>query len=247
MTWKKIISIESLKLLRIGNYVLLSLLLLLYIGQSAMIFYLYTVDEVDFSMADLGNELNSMGTYFIGLFIAFFVMLNVGKEFSEGTLRKNVIDGYSRDHFFIGKLLMLLIVAIVAFVLGKIILLLGGLAVGNVQDTISLFTPPFIINPFVEILYSGMFALCLVFLTRNTTISIIVYIVWGTIESLIISLHQLFEWLNIGLEKFMPLRSIDMALSTTETIGFQSIIVTTFYIIVMLLLPYYIFLKRDLK
>lgn len=246
MTWKKIISIESLKLLRWGNYILLSLFLLLYTGGFITSFYLFKKNEDDFSIDDLINRLSSMEAGLIGFFMVIFVIMNIGKEYSEKTLRKNIIDGYTRDQFFIGKLLLLLIFIIAAFIFGKLTLLLGGLALDNLQNTITLFTPPFLINSFIDILYSGIFALFLIYLTRNITISIVIYFVWRAIEGLIIGIQQFFEGL-IGIEQFMPLASINIVLTTTEIINFQSIIITTLYILIMLSIPYYLFLKRDIK
>ena len=246
MTWKKIISIESLKLLRPGNYILLSLFLLLYTGGFITSFYLFKKNEDDFSIDDLINRLSSMEAGLIGFFMVIFVIMNIGKEYSEKTLRKNIIDGYTRDQFFIGKLLLLLIFIIAAFIFGKLTLLLGGLALDNLQNTIALFTPPFLINSFIDILYSGIFALFLIYLTRDITISIVIYFVWGAIEGLIIGIQQFFEGL-IGIEQFMPLASINIVLTTTEIINFQSIIITTLYILIMLSIPYYLFLKRDIK
>lgn len=246
MTWKKIISIELVKLLRPGNYILLSLFLLLYTGSFITSFYLFKKKEGDFPIGDLINGLSSMEAGLIGFFMAVFVIMNIGKEYSEGTLRKNIIDGYTRDQFFIGKLLLLLIFIIAAFIFGKLTLLLGGLALDNLQNTIALFTPPFLINSFIDILYSGIFALFLIYLTRNITISIVIYFVWRAIEGLIIGIQQFFEGL-IGIEQFMPLASINIVLTTTEIINFQSIIITTLYILIMLSIPYYLFLKRDIK
>ena len=246
MTWKKIISIELVKLLRPGNYILLSLFLLLYTGGFITSFYLFKKNEDDFSIDDLINRLSSMEAGLIGFFMVIFVIMNIGKEYSEKTLRKNIIDGYTRDQFFIGKLLLLLIFIIAAFIFGKLTLLLGGLALDNLQNTIALFTPPFLINSFIDILYSGIFALFLIYLTRNITISIVIYFVWRAIEGLIIGIQQFFEGL-IGIEQFMPLASINIVLTTTEIINFQSIIITTLYILIMLSIPYYLFLKRDIK
>ena len=246
MTGKKIISIELVKLLRPGNYILLSLFLLLYTGGFITSFYLFKKNEDDFSIDDLINRLSSMEAGLIGFFMVIFVIMNIGKEYSEKTLRKNIIDGYTRDQFFIGKLLLLLIFIIAAFIFGKSTLLLGGLALDNLQNTITLFTPPFLINSFIDILYSGIFALFLIYLTRDITISIVIYFVWGAIEGLIIGIQQFFEGL-IGIEQFMPLASINIVLTTTEIINFQSIIITTLYILIMLSIPYYLFLKRDIK
>ena len=246
MTGKKIISIELVKLLRPGNYILLSLFLLLYTGGFITSFYLFKKNEDDFSIDDLINRLSSMEAGLIGFFMVIFVIMNIGKEYSEKTLRKNIIDGYTRDQFFIGKLLLLLIFIIAAFIFGKLTLLLGGLALDNLQNTIALFTPPFLINSFIDILYSGIFALFLIYLTRDITISIVIYFVWRAIEGLIIGIQQFFEGL-IGIEQFMPLASINIVLTTTEIINFQSIIITTLYILIMLSIPYYLFLKRDIK
>ena len=244
MTSKKITSIEFLKLKRRGNFILLALMLLVYIGGSAIEIYQFEKGQ---NIISFVKTMNSMAESLIGFFLVIFIIMNIGNEYSEGTLRKNIIDGYTRSQFFTGKLLLLLVITIGAYILGKFTLLIGGVVLNNFQNVLALFTPSFLINSFIKLLYSGIFALCLIYLTRNTTISIVIYFIWGTIENIVILLGHFKKNMDPGLERFMPLTSIGNVLTTTELITISSIIISVVYVFVMLFLPYYFLLKRDIK
>lgn len=253
MSTKRIISTELLKLPRLGNYILLSLLLLLYTGFTLLYFYQFGLMEGNASFGDIGAQLLSTEVGIAGLLIAIFIIMNVGKEYSDGTLRKNIIDGYTRDDFFSGKLSILLLCVLGSFILGLITLVIVGLALGELDGVMDLMNSSFLINFFIKILYKGLFALFLIFLFRKIAFSIVAYFLWSTFEGLISGIQHVFIMMNGGGEpsfliaEFLPLSSLDYVVTTSEIVSIQAIVVSSFYVLLMLILPYYFYLKADIK
>lgn len=247
MSFKKIIQIEFIKLQRPANFVLLGLMLLIYISISAIYFYNFQTEQ---SGSDIKNvllkNLIQMESGFISFFIVIFIIMNVGKEYSDNTLRKNIIDGYAREQFFTGKLLVLLICVSLVLLLGKITMLTGGLAIGHYEETLQFLTPSVLINSFMKLLSTGIFALFLIFLTRNITISIIFYFLWSSVESIAgFVLAKVFNIENI--QSYLPISSMNSVLTENQIIHTPTIIIATLYLFVMLFTSYYLLLKRDIK
>jgi ABC-2 type transport system permease protein len=242
MSIGRIIRIETLKLNRPANFVLLGLMLLVYLGIVFMQFANVKINEGDVTAALFEGILKLEGSI-IGLFLAIFVMMNIGKEYSDGTLRKNIIDGYTRDQFFIGKLMILLVVCILSFILGKAVLLIGGYFIGHFDESVKFLTLPVLINSFMQIFSTGIWALFLIFLTRNTTISIVIYFVWTIVESIIVLIAK---FKGFELQQYLPLGSIENALARDEHIHIYTPIIAATYFFLMLFIPYMLLLKRDI-
>jgi len=116
MNLAPVLGIEAVKLNRLANYVLLGVLLLIYGGVVWSGYYTFSRAGLDENTVGMffHNVLQVEGS-FVGLFVALFVIINIGKEYADGTLRKNIIDGYSRQQFFTGKLAIMFLAALGVF------------------------------------------------------------------------------------------------------------------------------------
>lgn len=246
MSIKQILSIEAVKLKRPANFILLGLLLLIYLGMTFGAFYKFSIEISGEDSKGLFEYIISIESRFTAFFTAIFIIMNIGKEYSDGTLRKNMIDGFTRDNFYKGKLLMLLLVIIIIYIFGKLVLITGGLIVGELKECLEFLTLPVIINSFLRIVTTGFFAFFLIFLTRSITISIVVYFVWSIIETLAVEFFK-FVFDIKGLDKFLPQSSIQGVISTGSIIDTSAVVIACFYIFLMLFIPYYLLLKRDIK
>lgn len=254
MKLKKILTTELLKLPRTGNYVLLAIFLVLNLAISFLFFYEFSSSDKPQSIADLGRQLLSAQSSLSGLLIAIFTIMSIGKEYKDGTLRKNIIDGYTRDDFFVGKVQILFISVCFAFLLGISSLCIGALSLGQWAEFIAIMEPPFLINFFVNLFYTVLFAMFLIYLFRKSTISIVMYFLWGFIESITIGIYKALYQFNadidgspINLANYLPKSSIDAVLTTSASVEWTAVLVTSCYILLMLFLPYYLFTKRDIQ
>lgn len=244
-----------LKLPRLGNYILLAILLILDIGLSILFFYQFSsVDETKSanSFADAGTQILGAQSYLSGLLIAIFFIMNVGKEYKDGTLRKNIIDGFTRDDFYVGKAIIMILCVLFAFVMGLMSLLIGSLVLDHFQDFADMLNATFLINFFVELFYSALFASFLIFLFKKTTIAIVFFFVWGIVEGIIVGIQSAYMQIAgadpiIEFGHYLPDSSLQYVLKTTEIVEPRALIVTSFYIVLMYILPYYLFTKADIK
>lgn len=243
MTIKRIFSIEFIKTLRQGNYILFSLILLVYTAIFFITLYYSHVNQVP--MKSMIDRLFSVDESFGGLFLVIFIIMNIGKEYSDSTIAKNIIDGYTRDWFYTGKLLLLLASTLFMFIIGKIFLLIGEISLGHWSELLSYLTPPILINSFLGLLSKAIWGFFLVFLTKNIAISIIVFYIWSVIENIISFVGHL-DSVNIPFENYLPLSSMHTALHASEIQQISSIIIAVFYLFLMLFVPYYLLLKRDI-
>jgi len=254
MKLNRILTSELLKLPRMGNYILLGIFLLLNLAISFLFFYEFSSSDQSQSLEDLGRQVLTSQTSLSSLLIAIFTIMSIGKEYKDGTLRKNIIDGYTRDDFFVGKLLILFLCVCFAFLLGIICLFIGALSLGQLSEFSEIITPPFLINFFVELFYTVLFAMFLIYLIRKSTMSIVMYFLWGFIESISVGIYAAIYQFNddvdgepINLANYLPKSSIDSVLNTAATVEWSAVLVTSIYIVLMLYLPYYLFTKRDIR
>lgn len=253
MNIKRIISVELLKLPVIGNYIILAILLLLDIAISYLYFYKFSSSISNpSSFSDIGKQVLSTQASFGALMISIFIILNVGGEYKNGTLSKNIIDGYSREDFYVGKFFVMLFCVLFAFVVGLLSLLFGSLFLDKWADFIFLMDGSFVINFFFGLFYSGLFALFLIFLLKKISISLVLFFVWGIIENITVGIYSAYidsKGINptLRINEFLPQSSIKVVLDTSEYVNGYSIVVTGIYILLFLLLPYFLFLKSNIK
>lgn len=247
----RIIRTEFLKLPSRGNYVLLILLLLVYIGMSYGLFSQLTSSE-SAKLMNLGMSLLNTQFSLAGILIGIFLISNIGKEFKDGSLRKNIIDGYTRNDFYVGKISVLLITVLFSYLLGILCLYLVALFSGETSELSSLLDFTSGTNFFLKLCYASLWASFLIFLFRKLTISLVMYFVWGIIESVIFQLQRGFrEKLNIpadfNIQNYLPRASLEQTLSVSEVVSNGQVAISCFYVLVFLFLPYYLFLKTDIK
>ncbi|MEQ8909695.1 MAG: ABC transporter permease [Vicingaceae bacterium] len=248
---KRIIRTELLKLPSRGNYILLAILLLIYLGMSYGL-YAALSSEQEVSFFDLGKQLLEAQFSLAGILVSIFLISNIGKEFKDGTLRKNIIDGYSRNDFYVGKIVLLLGSVAMAYLLAIFCLFLVSALSGQVDDFTTNLNLQFVLNYILKLSYSALWASFLIFLFRKLTISLVLYFVWSIIEAVIFQVQQgMREDLNLpadfNIQDYLPRSSLSQTLNVGTIVDPSHLIVTSIYVILFLFLPYYLFTKADIK
>jgi len=247
MNLKTGISIEVIKLKRTGNYVILGVLLVLLFLMASLMFRISSGGEANADYKLFFTSAASQGLSVVRFLFTLFMMINIGKEFTERTLRKNIIDGVSRDEFFIGKVLLLFLAALFAFILLEIVFLAEGFLAGHGPDVFAIVEPIFLLTSFFKILFAGIFGFFLIWLTQSLAASIVIYFAWGIVESIVIKLQQVFHSINVGLEDYLPLSSMEKLFSENVQVQPYAFIVPMVYIFLMFFVPYYLLLKKDIR
>ncbi len=245
---KKVILAELNKLPNQTNYILFAILATIVIGLGIITF------------STIPKELNQQAAVRsivflinpIELFVAIFLILNVGQEFKNGTLRKNIIDGYTRHEFYIGKIILLLLAATFSFLFYLLSFILISIPYGLLETTLSLLTTQLLGIRFISIIYKALFVVSLSFLLKRTTLVFVFYFLWEVMEQIINGIYLLAITAyeinsSFSLADFLPLSSFKAISEYNNPITLINVIVTSTYIIIMLFIPYFTFQKSNIK
>ena len=206
------------------------------------------------------------------IFIAVIIITNVTNEFSNGTLKQNLIDGLSKKEFLTSKILTNLIFASLStvFVLG--ICLFLGLTFSQSEEGI-FKGMEFVGAYFLKLNLFFAIALFLAILLRKAAFAFLGLIVLWMGEGTISAVEFLFKaWMEKGLEKvdpygvfisnYLPLNTssklIDLPKMSMEgfvfggsvfkysTVDWTFVVAAIIYTFIFLFLSYRLLKKRDL-
>ena len=139
-----------------------------------------------------------------GLFVAFFVMLGLGTEYRQGTFRKRLLNGYGRVDLLIVPLLMIAF----SIVLFGLLTILSMLLVQVVSgfNMFHFWNSHLVANLLFKQVLIGSFGTMLVNITRTSGLAIVLYFVYGFLES-ILSLGLSFGLQEPSYSAFLPLNA----------------------------------------
>ena len=154
--------------------------------------------------------------------------------------------------FLLEKIIILFLCVFLAFLIGILSLFAGGLLLDHFDDLMNMLTAPFLINFFIDLFYTALFAMFLIYLVKKMTLAVVMYFVWGIVETIIVSIQTSYAKFNevepfINLEHFLPKSSLNISLSTSGIVEPLAVVVTAIYVVLMLILPYFLFTKADIK
>lgn len=216
---KRLLTIEFIKLwnskasrvLVIGYFVLLCLLTL-----TALI--KFDIGPIRFHLAEQGIfnfpyiwHFNTYLASFFKIFLAIIIVSMMSNEYSNRTLKQNLIDGLSKKEFLLSKYLTVVVFSFISTLFVGIITLLLGLIYSDYKTPAIVFSEVhFLFAYFVKL--AGFFSFCLflgVFIKRSA-FSLGFLFLWWIIESIIwgvtASSHKSVEYANKFLSYF-PLGS----------------------------------------
>jgi hypothetical protein len=140
----------------------------------------------------------------------------------------------------------MVLVALFVFTLFVVLLLLSNGLSSSAEPARSQITAGILVNSFLKLLLAGAWGFFLVFLMRGLGLSIVVYFAWGIVEGLLTSLPRFFD-IGFSFERYLPRTSIEKALESSRIIPVNELILPGIYILLLLLVPYYLLIRRDIK
>lgn len=195
--------------------------------------------------------------FFIKIFLGFIVIILITNEFTNGTVRSNIINGLSRTDFLKGKVYLIILFSLVA----TLLILVSGLALGllfssNVSFVAMTRKLGYLGGYFVEIFTYLSLALLIGMLVKRTGFSIAVLFVYPIIE--IIVQQRVPE----SIAPYLPVNAMNRILQTPNTsliqytspdseirlqthIGTADVLVSLAYAAVFIFLTYLLIRKRD--
>lgn len=204
------------------------------------------------------------------IFLGVIVIMNVTNEFSNGTLKQNLIDGLSKKEFLQSKLLTNFIFATVSTLFVFAISLILGFVFSNSQDAVFRGVE-FIGAYFIKLAFFFSFCLFLALLLRKSAFSLLGLFVWWVVEGIISVVEVLIIMArnngNIDPEgffisNFLPLKSsanlinfptmnpqgfiTGKSIFVSSSVDWMFVLSTVFYTALFIWLSYRLLKKRDL-
>ncbi|WP_170227120.1 ABC transporter permease subunit [Luteibaculum oceani] len=188
----------------------------------------------------------SLQMSFLRLLLAVVIIVNIGKEFARGTVKKNLIDGLTRTQWYTGKLLASFVIYIAVFLFGVILYFVTGSLVEGIDKAYENYPIIDIARDFAVYFFYTAMIFGIAIITRNVSLGFVVYIFLSVLESIInFALQRMF-----GTEfNFLPFLPSGSA-SSLDQIPMEEplfLLVTIAYFVLFIVVSFLSFTKKDLK
>ncbi len=176
--------------------------------------YLRIFKAVAFNFPDIWQNITYVASlrFFIKIILGIVVIILVTTEFHFLTVRANVISGYSRADYLLGKIEMIVLLSLFS----TVVIFLSGLYLGSVHSATVSFSSVFgkmifLLAYFIELISYLLFCMFLGFLFKKTGIAFIAHFVYLIIEPI------LDYRLNDAFGPFLPINAINNIIQTPNT------------------------------
>lgn len=194
-------------------------------------------------------------TGFFKLLPALIVMVFVTAEYSHRTIRQHIINGISREHFFLQKVFFITAISlIVTFTTVISALILGFLHTDVMTFDVLWQKSVFVAALFLEIFAYSSMALFFAVLLRKSGLAIIAFAIYTVIAEPIIRFY-----LDDNIAAYFPMKRIGSLIDTPNTalmklfgVNFRTyiepsdVLVTILYTLLFLGATYLLIKKRDI-
>ena len=214
----------------------------------------------DFPIFDFNDLWQNLAYLYkiITILLCFVIIVNVSSEFSNKTIRQNVIDGLSKREFILGKLLFIFTAATLATVLLTTIGFIAGFSLSPVTDARNIFMHfNFIGAYFLHLIYHLVFCMFLAILIKKSGLIIAFLIFYTYILESIATPIIMYSFKMPLLADFLPLnvswnlipRPIEKyaLLPTQDFVGLADVSIALLYIGIFTTASYLLITKRDLQ
>ncbi len=152
----------------------------------------FDIGPIKFHLADQGIfnfpyiwHFNTFITAFFKLFLAIVIVSMMSNEFSNKTIKQNLIDGLSKKEFILSKFLTVITFALVSTIFVFIVSLILGLVYSDFNELSIIFTDlEFLLAFFVKL--TGFFSFCLFLgvLVKRSAFALGFLILWQVFEGI---------------------------------------------------------------
>jgi len=179
----------------------------------------FDIGPVKFHLAELGIfnfpyiwHFNTFVTAFFKLFLAIVIVSMMANEYSNKTIKQNLIDGLSKKEFILSKFLTVLSFAAVSTIFVFAVSLILGLVYSDYNEvSIIISDLEFLLAFFVKLVGFFSFCLFLGILVKRSAFALGFLILWQILEGISAGIMQ---WKLFGREttevimRFFPLQSM---------------------------------------
>jgi len=179
----------------------------------------FDIGPIKFHLADIGIfnfpyiwHFNTFITAFFKLFLAIVIVSMMSNEYSNKTIKQNLIDGLSKKEFILSKFLTVLTFAIISTLFVFAVSLILGLIYSDYNELSIIFSDlEFLLAFFVKLLGFFSFCLFLGILVKRSAFALGFLILWQIFEGIVTGL---IRWKLFDAETtetimgFFPLQSM---------------------------------------
>lgn len=275
----RLLQIEFIKLWnnRASRFLILSYFVLL--TSIALVAAIkFDIGPVKFHLAEQGIfnfpyiwHFNTFITAIFKLFLAIVIVSMMANEYSNKTLKQNLIDGLSKKEFITSKVLTVISFSALSTVFVFVVSLILGLVYSDYDEFSIIFSDlEFLAAFFVKLVAFFSFCLFLGILVKRSAFALGFLIIWGILEQLVFGFlgWKVMSWESAKVVKtFFPLESMTnlikepfSRLSAVQNIGAQigenlkfdyhvyphEFLIVFFWTVLFIYLSYLLLKKRDL-
>lgn len=182
----------------------------------------FNIGSVNFRLADQGIfnfpyiwHFNAFIAAFLKLFLAIVIVSMMANEYSNRTLKQNLIDGLSKKEFISSKFLTVLVFALVSTLFLFIVTMILGLSFSDYTELSIIFSDlEYLFGYFIKL--TGFFSFCMFLgiLIKRSAFALGFLFIWWIIESIIYGLlkFRFFKGTEVAesIVQFFPLESMSM-------------------------------------
>ncbi|MFS4416771.1 ABC transporter permease [Maribacter sp. 2307ULW6-5] len=152
----------------------------------------FDLGPVKFHLAEMGIfnfpyiwHFNTFITAFFKLFLAIVIVSMMANEYSNKTIKQNLIDGLSKREFVLSKFLTVVVFALVSTLFVFVVSLLLGLVYSDFNEPAIIFSDlEFLLAFFVKLMGFFSFCLFLGMLVKRSAFALGFLIIWQIVEAM---------------------------------------------------------------
>lgn len=237
----------------------------------------FDIGKIQFHLAEQGIfnfpyiwHLNTWIASGLKLFFAIVIVSMMSNEYSNKTIKQNLIDGLSKKEFLASKLLTVIVFSILSTLFVFIISLGLGLTYSDFNEISIIFSDlEYLLAYFIKLITFFSFCLLLGILIKRSAFALGFLILWQALEGIIYGLLKWKTTDNIAetVNMFLPLNAMANLIKEPVTrfnavqtvasqigeelkkdygVHFYEIIITLTWMFIFIYLSYKILKKRDL-
>ena len=179
----------------------------------------FDIGPIKFHLAEIGIfnfpyiwHFNTFFTAFFKLFLAIIIVSMMANEYSNKTIKQNLIDGLSKKEFILSKFLTVVTFSLISTIFVFVVSLILGLIYSDFNEVSIIFSDlEFVFAFFVKLLGFFSFCLFLGIFVKRSAFALGFLIIWQFMEGII---RGLFRWKLFDTETtdavmgFFPLQSM---------------------------------------
>ncbi|MDT0540308.1 MULTISPECIES: ABC transporter permease [Croceitalea] len=159
----------------------------------------FDIGPVKFHLAEIGIfnfpyiwHFNTFVTAFFKLFLAIVIVSMMANEYSNKTIKQNLIDGLSKKEFILSKFLTVISFSLISTVFVFVVSLILGLFYSDYNEMSIIFSDlEFVLAFFIKLVGFFSFCLFLGILVKRSAFALGFLIIWQVLEGII---RGLIRW-----------------------------------------------------